>query len=103
MFNFDCYTKLLKISKMMPYSQPLNFNCSSFPQSLPLLCGSTLPSPTDLTQIAWEIAQIHQLGSFGKQSTLFKQIINMNGAPGRIYQAVRRLPAPAPDVIQRYF
>lgn len=71
------------------------------PQALPFYNVSTLPTSTDLTQIAWEIAQAYQLGSFGRQSTLYRQIINMNGAPGRIYQAVRRLPAPSPDVIQR--
>jgi len=86
---------------MMPYSQTLPCNVSPISQTLPLNV-STLPSSCDLTQLAWEIGQIYQLGSFGKQSTLYKQIINMNGAPGRIYQAVRRLPAPAPDVVQRY-
>ena len=76
---------------------------SSINSLQPTLPFTTLPTSGDLTQIAWEIAHAYQLGSLGKQSVTYRQVIHVNGAPGRVYQAVRRLPAPAPDVFQRFF
>ncbi len=62
----------------------------------------TLPNDDDLTQLAWLIAYHYGLAC-QKQSMVYQQYIQMAGPPGRIYHAVRRLPGPAPDVIQRTY
>lgn len=61
-----------------------------------------LPSSEDLTQLAWQIAQSYQLVQC-RAPQVYRQYIPIAGPPGRLYQAVRQLPAPSPDVIQRLY